>query len=142
MIAISLWQPWATLWLLSNPDEKVFETRSWYTGYRGFLLVHAAKKRDGEVRAALADQHFIDRLKVHGLRPEELAFGAIIGQVNLLGGCRMDKMPAPTELEEKAGYWEPHRFAWERRSAPTLFKSPISYRGSQGFFNAVAGERP
>jgi len=53
MTAISLWQPWATLWLLSDPDEKVFETRHWYAAHRGPLLVHAAKTRNRDVLEAL-----------------------------------------------------------------------------------------
>lgn len=142
MKAISLWQPWATLWLLSDPDEKVFETRDWYTGVRGSLLVHAAKKRDGEVRDYLNCQHFIGRLAVHGLKPSDLAFGALIGKVNLIGCSRMDRMPAPGTLEEKAGNWSPERFAWERDSNPVLFKTPVPYRGSQGWFEVGDVEVP
>ena len=40
--AISLWQPWATLWVL---QEKVYETRSWQTPAKVLprrMLVHAA----------------------------------------------------------------------------------------------------
>src|SRR5581483_10298670 len=40
MKAISLWQPWASLWLT---DAKIHETRHWPTSHRGWLLVHAAK---------------------------------------------------------------------------------------------------
>ena len=135
MKTISLRQPWATLWLLSDPDEKVFETRSWYTGYRGPLLVHAAKKRDGDVRDALESSYFLGRLRLHGLTAKDLAFGAIIGQVNLIGCSRMSRMPEPSEVEYQAGCWEPERFAWERHPAPTLFLSAIPWRGSQGFFD-------
>lgn len=138
MKAISLWQPWATLWLLSEPDEKVFETRGWYSGYRGPLLVHAAKKRDSEVRDYLECRPFVERLAAHGLRPSNLAFGALIGTVNLIGCSRMDRMPEPSEREQMFGNWEPHRFAWERDSHPVLFERPIPYRGSQGFFEVPA----
>lgn len=40
MKAISLTQPWATLVHLG---AKRVETRSWYTSYRGQLVIHAAK---------------------------------------------------------------------------------------------------
>src|ERR1700690_2861117 len=121
MLAISLWQPWATLWLLSNPDEKVFETRHWYTGVRGPILVHAAKKRDGEVREFLECRLVRERLAIHGLRVADLAYGALIGEANIIGCCRMDRMPGPSPLERGFGNWEPDRFAWER--GPNPFRS-------------------
>jgi hypothetical protein len=134
--AISLWQPWATLWLLSDPDEKVFETRSWYTGYRGPLLVHAAKKKDGEVRECLSHPYFVARLALHGLNPSDLAFGALIGKVDLIGCCSTHLVFPMSEVEKQAGNWEPGRFAWERAPHPEIFSAPISFRGSQGFFEA------
>jgi len=136
---ISLWQPWATLWLLSDPDEKVFETRSWYTSHRGPLLIQAAKKRDGEVRNFLEARFVHERLAAHGLSVDDLVYGAIIGQVNVIGCCRMDRMPEPSERERMFGNWEPGRYAWERHSAPTLFRTPIAYRGAQGLFDVPVG---
>lgn len=133
--AISLWQPWATLWLLSNPDEKVFETRGWYTGVRGPLIVHAAKKRDGDVAEALRSRFFLERLAAHGLKPSDLAYGALIGNLDLVGCCRMDRMLAPSEREAAFGRWEPERFAWERGPNPTLWADPIPWKGKQGFFS-------
>ncbi len=138
MKAISLWQPHATLWLLSGPDEKVFETRDWYCAYRGDLLVHAAKKRDGEVREALESRYFRERLDVHGLTVADLAFGAVIGQVRLIGCCQMRNVPEPEERERQAGLWTPERYAWERGRAPKLFARPIPWKGSQGFFDVPA----
>jgi len=38
--ALSLTQPWATL---VQRRAKLLETRSWYTSYRGPLVIHAAK---------------------------------------------------------------------------------------------------
>lgn len=134
MKAISLWQPWATLWLLTDPDEKICETRSWWTGFRGPLLVHAAKKRDGEVRDALSDPYFIERLAVHGLKVEDLAFGALVGRVTL-EDCRRTWRLEPTERERLAGNWEPGRFAWIRTSDVIRFAQPIPFRGAQGFFD-------
>lgn len=135
MKAISLWQPWATLWLLTNPDEKVFETRHWPTDYRGWLLVHAAKKQDGEVRESLKCPHFQQRLAVHGLKPADLAFGALIGMVYLKGCRRMFTMAEPSTLEAMAGNWSDERYAWERAPEVKLFEKSIPYKGAQGFFN-------
>ncbi len=134
MTAISLWQPWATLWLLTQPDEKVFETRGWYTHVRGTVLVHAAKKRDGDVREALEDSYFGERLAAHGINMHDLPFGALIGAVHLIGCSRMDRMPEPNDRERDAGNWDSRRFAWERGPSPVTFKTPIPYKGSQGFF--------
>jgi hypothetical protein len=125
------------LWLL--PGEKRFETRSWSTNHRGPLLVHAAKKRDGDVREYLGCRHFVERLAAHGLTPADLAFGAIIGRVELVS-CWLTEFRPPEldSLEEKAGNWERGRYAWGRASQPVLFDKPIPYRGSQGFFDVPA----
>jgi len=40
MKALTLTQPWASLMALQS---KTIETRSWYTAYRGELVIHAAK---------------------------------------------------------------------------------------------------
>ncbi len=141
MKAISLWQPWATLWLLTDPDEKVYETRGWYTNYRGALLVHAAKKRDGEVREALEDDPALpETLKQHGMTVSDLVFGAIIGRVDLVSCTRMDRMPQPSDREAMWGRWEPQRFAWGRGSAPILFGHPVDLSGAQGLFEVSETE--
>lgn len=40
MKAITLWQPWASLW---GSGAKEYETRSWATSYRGPIAIHASK---------------------------------------------------------------------------------------------------
>jgi len=135
MRCISLWQPHALLWILSDPEEKIYETRHWYTSHRGPLLVHAAKKQDGEVREYLNCSGFKEALKRHNLTMADVHFGAIIGEVNIIGCCRMDRMPEPSERERSWGNWEPHRYAWERAPNPTIFPNPMPYRGQQGFFD-------
>ena len=133
--AVSLWQPWASAWLL--PGQKTFETRSWYTSHRGQLLVHAAKKRDGDVRFALEDEELTAALAESGVNVADLPFGALIGKVELIGCCRMDRMPAPSERERIWGDWQPERFAWERGRF-RMFQTPIPYKGSQGLFDVPA----
>jgi hypothetical protein len=131
MKAISLWQPWAILWLL---DDKKFETRSWSTNHLGSLLVHASKKNDGEVKKALSDPFFIERLSAYGLLVSDLSFGAILGKVDLTGCYRMSTMPAPSERERRLGIWSPERYAWDKQHA-RLYQKPIPYRGRQGLFD-------
>lgn len=54
--AISLWEPWASL---MRSGAKTVETRSWYTSYRGPLLICAAKRKDRDTLALLEDPRFI-----------------------------------------------------------------------------------
>ena len=41
MLALSLWQPWASAIAVG---AKVFETRHWATERRGLIAIHAAKR--------------------------------------------------------------------------------------------------
>jgi hypothetical protein len=130
MKAISLWQAWAVLCLLG---AKQFETRHWSTGYRGPLLIHAAKKCDREILVAVNElAPVMIPFGIHG--PADLSFGAIIGRVQLVACLRMRDMPPPSEQERALGDWAPDRYAWEF-AKPELFRAPIGYRGSQGFFD-------
>jgi activating signal cointegrator 1 len=71
--AISMWQPWGSLWLSPN---KPHETRHGQTRHRGRLLVHAAKKLVKDVDAELAvENEFGRRWQM------DLPTGAIIGMV-------------------------------------------------------------
>ena len=122
MKSISLWQPWASLWL---SPAKVHETRSWGTPYRGELLVHAAK------RAPEKDEGLDALVSKYGLR---LPTGGIIGVVTLVD-CRQMKHTKPENEEDwECGDWSDERFAW-RRGALRMFEKPIPYRGMQGLFN-------
>jgi|WetSurMetagenome_2_1015567.scaffolds.fasta_scaffold1045786_1 activating signal cointegrator 1 len=137
MKAISLWQPWAILWLLEG--EKEYETRGWSTCYRGPLLVHASAKRDGEVRDELREPYTLERMAAYGLRPEDLAYGAIIGRVELINCFETEALPPPSMRECCFGNWEDGRYAWQRAPNPELFKRPIPYKGRQRLFNVPEG---
>lgn len=133
MKAISLWQPWASLWL---SPRKVHETRHWYTRHRGPLVVHAAKKfikdLDGPLRAILDDEF-------GGHWAMDLPTGALLGVVELVA-CKETSL-GPTQASIAAdpddlncGDFSPQRFAWQR-STYTLFKAPVPYIGRQGLFS-------
>jgi ASCH domain len=64
MMALTVRQPWAAQLVTGR---KIIEWRSWPTRYRGPLLIHAGRRRDGP------DTH-----------PIGLVTGAIIGQVTLV----------------------------------------------------------
>jgi len=122
MKAISLWQPYASLWL---SPAKVHETRGWGTSYRGELLVHAAK------RAAERDDDLDALVRKYGLK---LPTGGIIGVLTLVD-CRQMKHTRPENEDDLiCGYWSNERLAW-KRGAFRMFERPIPYRGMQGLFD-------
>jgi hypothetical protein len=133
MKAISLWQPWASLWC---SPRKVHETRRWRCRHRGWLLVHAAKRfakgseLDDPLRLILDDEF-------GGNWAKDLPTGALIGMVNVV-----DCQPTQTlfgdavasDIDRICGDFAPGRFAWKRDEF-RLFDQPIPYRGAQGIFN-------
>lgn len=129
MRAISLWQPWASLWLT---DHKWHETRHWHTSYRGPLYINAAKRpiRDGDLSLEL------ERLCLTEFGQffrAELPYGAVIGIVNLIE-CSETQTVGTSDVDKLCGDWTPGRFAWLRAPQPTHI-GPWPYRGRQGFFN-------
>jgi hypothetical protein len=103
------------------------------------LLIHAAKKNDREIQDFIHSRGCTNTLLRHGVRADDepgvhLAFGAIIGRVDLIGCSRMDRMPEPSEREQMWGNWAPDRYAWERGPNPVIFGDPIPYQGTQGLF--------
>lgn len=128
MKAISLWQPWASLWLT---DCKLNETRHWATSYRGWLAVHAAKRFQRGVDGDLED---ILISEFGGHWGMDLPTGAIIGAVDLQSCLVMPKAVPANDDDRVCGNWENGRFAWRRGSAVKL-TVPIPYRGAQGLFN-------
>ena len=130
--AISLWQPWASLWV---SDRKIHETRHWPTSYRGWLLVHAAKRFEKDFPYesplhAILDSEFGNHWGI------DLPTGALIGMVRLVGCVPIESLPpdhAGTD-DFVCGDFSAGRFAW-RRTDYEVFARPIPYRGAQGFFN-------
>jgi hypothetical protein len=133
MKALSLWQPWASLWC---SKRKVHETRHWRCSHRGWLLVHAGKhfektfELDDPLRLILDDEFGGDWAK-------DLPTGALIGMVNVVD-CRPTQTPfgdaAASDDDRECGDFSARRFAWKRDDY-RLFDQPIRYRGAQGFFS-------
>lgn len=144
MRAISLWQPWASLYVgLYNgpqytPGPKKWETRHWPTNYRGWLVIHAAQKR---VSAFELGADLVALTHARGF--DRLAYGALLGAVYLdhcqhIDRILADHLAATDPDSLVCGNWAAGRFAW-RRSAAVCLREPIPYRGRQGFF-AVPNE--
>lgn len=131
MKAITLWQPWASLWC---SPAKIHETRHWPTPHRGWLLVHAAKRKlddfSGDKLDAIMDEHFGQHW---GL---EIPFGAIVGMVRLVDCVRANSLPTAHQDSDdyECGDFASGRFGWQRGDY-RVFVEPIPYKGAQGFFD-------
>lgn len=137
MLAISLWQPWASLWL---SDRKIHETRHWQCRrhgrpLRGTIAVHAAKRFIRDVEEPLRD---ILESEFGGHWAMDLPTGALLGTVELIACVPTmgegDRPVAASDDDLACGDFSPGRFAW-RRGGYRLFRRPIPYRGAQGFFH-------
>lgn len=130
--SISLWQPWASLWSLG---EKVSETRHWATGYRGILLVHAAKRMTPETRRLSLTEPFRETLKKD---PSWMAKrGHVIGAVYLSGCYKInaDLRAKQTAREIAFGDWTDGRYAWSTTHR-VVFPEPFFFKGYRRFFEA------
>ncbi|HLF13214.1 MAG TPA: hypothetical protein VJA26_18595 [Gammaproteobacteria bacterium] len=127
MKAISLWQPWASLWVAG---PKVHETRGWPTKVRGWVLVHAAKHKTrlSETTPELA-------ALTGRTRGYSLPYGALIGAVNIIDCWETDNCGWRNSDDHTCGNWADGRFAWMRDDKRVSFDNPIPYRGRQGFFD-------
>lgn len=140
MKAISLWQPWASLWL---SPRKVHETRHWPTDHRGPLCVHAAKRLVTDCGEEL-DEICISEFGA--LWRRTLPRGALLGTVDLIDCLPTNARPMfmPMNGDDLAcGDFSADRYGW-RRDSFSLFDKPIPYIGRQGFFqvpDAMLAER-
>jgi len=148
MRVISLWQPWA---MFVPWREKNNETRSWFTSYRGPLLIHASKNIPGWVKQLWYEEPFTSVLMRHGVEPHlrQLPFGQVVGICNLVdcvmiaGRTTVNGITAAAHLENKQiitgnelafGDYSPGRFAWVLDNIHQL-KVPIPAKGMQGLWN-------
>jgi activating signal cointegrator 1 len=124
--ALSLWQPWASLWICGR---KIHETRAYQTSHRGALLVHAAKKICIDIDEALreiCEDEFGPRWM------HDLPAGALIGCCELVGCTRTEHVHIDAE-ERAQGNFTPGRWAWSCQNS-RVFDRPIPYRGMQMLF--------
>jgi activating signal cointegrator 1 len=128
MRALSLHQPWASLWA---SGRKVHETRHWPTDWP--LAIHAAKRLERDVGQEL-DEMLLD--KFGPLWRVELPRGAIVGVCELVAckEIRWGGSQAADLDDEAAGDWMKGRYAFEGR-AHRLFKRPIPWKGQRKFFS-------
>lgn len=137
--AISMWQPWASLWL--SPAKR-HETRHWATKHRGRLLVHAAKKFIKDVDPDL-DEILIAQFGRDWVR--DLPTGALIGIVDL-EDCvptaplhlDLDIMSDDEASDFACGDFSAGRFGWRRGPTFLRFRNPVPLIGRQSLFSVPA----
>lgn len=127
--ALTVCQPYAEI---IATRKKRAENRTWYTSYRGLLLIHAGKSRawlDGETDAELAEEY-----------GQPLEFGAIVAVTNLVDCLRASEIEAGKHEEKYPGLMaDDHRhhingpWCFILENTERLVR-PIPYRGAQGFF--------
>lgn len=134
MKALSLHQPWASLVILG---EKRVETRSWATGHRGLLAIHAvARIPPHGLEFMRASRAFRQVARRRRLDPEDLPMGTVLGIVRLLDCVPVETMQGhgePGDQERSFGDYSPGRYAWPLEVVEA-FDSPIPARGMQGLW--------
>src|SRR6476646_5512325 len=111
MKAITLWQPWASLiaW-----GEKQYETRSWYTAYRGPLAIHAGKM-DDTVELLECNSFYREAFDRAGVSYElRLPAGCVLCIVDLIDVVETESLKGKiSQAEENFGDYSSGRFAWK-----------------------------
>lgn len=116
MNALTIHQPYAALIMAG---EQRVENRTWKTAYRGPLAIHASRSREELWRPA----------------PPDMAFGAVLGIVELLDCLRLAHAHS-TALQARYPWLLGHRYT----QGPYLwivevrerYAVPITARGHQG----------
>lgn len=152
MKALTLWQPWASLWVAGIKKN---ETRSWATSHRGPLVVHAARLTARQLRGHISVAEYFRLSDVCGdtlgVLIGDLPHGCIVGTVDVVGCYQVEdcsfsdgsigpswqvndspERDWPGVLERALGDYSPGRYAWI--SAHHRAIDPIPCRGRQGLW--------
>lgn len=159
MLAISLWQPWASAIAC---DAKCVETRGWPTKHRGPLLIHAAKRcvqceiagfaRTPNWNGALEPLGWPLGESMTGLRLKALMpFGGLVAIAELIDCKPTESFDASIHThrqragiqgprhfwtENQMGDFTPGRFGWVLANVRPL-KKCVPFRGAQGLFEVA-----
>lgn len=129
LMALSLWQPWGSLIAYGF---KQYETRSWYSDYRGPLVIQAAKSTKG---LPPWNSTIMDTLKSIGVEPNDLPRGCALCVVDLVEVVRAETVrDSVSEYEKAFGDWRTSRFVWKLEN-PRRIDPPIPMRGYQQIFD-------
>lgn len=143
MKALTIYQPWATL---IATGQKRIETRGWATGYRGWLIIHAAVKWSADLRELSCSPLFAEMLRgtpgysatdgdlFSESEPPTPPLGAVVGVAKLVATEQTDDPRLiVSDHERELGDYSAGRWAWifEERIA---FQNPIPMKGFQGIW--------
>lgn len=145
MKAITIWQPYATLLL---HRDKLYETRSWATSYRGRIAIHAAKRPVRQTLDALAHGSagqrqtalLMERLLRRFGGPDHLPIGAVVGTARLVrcNAITEDFLRTLTPQEIALGDFTLGRYAWEFEDV-SIMKGAVIAKGQQGLWDWNGG---
>ena len=129
MKAITVCQPYAYLLCLpTNDDEhKRIENRTWYTGYRGPLAIHAGKSRK-----------WLDTWDGRPIPESEIVFGAVVGVGTLIDCLHIDRV---RRLVTGPRLWVKHHihakgpYCWILAPAVRPLVPPVPCLGSLGLWD-------
>lgn len=119
--ALSFRQPWAALVL---DGRKTLDLRTWSTYYRGTLAIYASLEVEKEACQA------------HGLDPQTLSTGVVIGIVDLVDIIPLDEATyALRQAEHLAGRpFRPGLFGWVFKN-PRPVEPPVVVKGRLNLFD-------
>ena len=129
----SLWQPWAILWAIG---EKELETRGKATKYRGWLAIHAAKRRTIDQALYFLREPYRSVLAGHGyMNFDALPFGCVLAVGYLTKVYRTEEIrPKLSEQELSFGDFSDGRAAWKLEHK-ILLPEPIPVTGARGLWD-------
>jgi len=134
--ALTLTQPWASLMELG---QKEIETRSWYTAFRGELVIHAAKGFPKWARETCEEDEF--RHALMGLTANDLPLSVGLCVVELLACIRTEDIHKaemvlghkPHAREIAFGDYTEGRYAWLTRYVRPIAKQ-VPVKGALGLW--------
>ncbi len=127
MKVLSIKEPFATF--IASGD-KLIETRSWRTNYRGEIFIHASGTK-------LAREYLTNKYVISLITNLNLNFGNIICKANLIDCIYMDdnflnKIKLNTK-EYNLGLYEKGRYAWIFEDVEPIY--PIPAKGKLNIWN-------
>jgi hypothetical protein len=124
---LTLTQPWATL---VDLGQKRYETRSWDTGYRGLVAIHAAKKFPHNAQRLSQTEPFLAAM---GRPPEEFPLGVILCIARIAWTKPTSSLHFVAPPERDFGDFGSDRYAWALEHVVSL-RQPIPCRGMLGLW--------
>ena len=124
---LTLTQPWATLVALGL---KSYETRSWDTGYRGLVAIHAAKNFPRDAQRLSQTEPYLTAVN---RPPDEFPLGVILCIVRIVWTKTTSNVHFVGSPERDFGDFGPDRYAWALEYKVALGK-PIPCRGMLGLW--------